>query len=43
VQEALEASAKRQGRKIALKRSWQPYLDGHVTMDAAIDAVAGSF
>lgn len=88
VQEGLEASAKRQGRKlpprfwhdlifdtaghltrerlgptyipyaerpssqlfkaddpslIVLKRAWQPYLDGRVTMDAAIDATAASF
>ena len=28
---------------IVLKRAWQPYLDGRVTMDAAIDAVAASF
>jgi hypothetical protein len=26
-----------------LKRAWQPYLDGRVTMDAAIDEVAASF
>ena len=28
---------------IVLKRAWQPYLDGRVTMDVAIDAVAASF
>jgi len=28
---------------LVFKRSWQPYLDGRMTMDAAIDAVAGSF
>ena len=27
---------------IVLKRAWQPYLDGRVTMDAAIDAMAAS-
>lgn len=88
VEEGLEASAKRQGKKIpprlwhdvifytaghlarerlgagyvpyaerpssrlfaeddptlrVLSRAWQPYLDGRVTMDAAIDAVAASF
>jgi hypothetical protein len=26
-----------------LQRAWQPYLDGRVTMDAAIDAIAASF
>jgi hypothetical protein len=89
VQEALEASAKRQGRKLdprfwhdlifytaghvaqerlgpayvpfaerpssqlfaaeddpsltILKRVWQPYLDGRVSIDAAVDAIAASF
>jgi hypothetical protein len=89
VQDGLEASAKRQGRKLSpgfwhdvifytaghlaqerlgpayvpfaerpssrlfegendptltvLKRAWQPYLDGRVTMGAAIDAMAASF
>ena len=28
---------------IVLRRAWQPYLDGRVTMDAAIDALAASF
>jgi hypothetical protein len=28
---------------VILKRSWQPYLDGRVTMDAAIDAMAAAF
>lgn len=88
VQQGLEASAKRQGRKLdprfwhdlifytaghlaqerlgpayvpfaerpssrlfaaddpsllILKREWQPYLDGRITIDAAIDAMAASF
>jgi hypothetical protein len=89
VQEGLEASAKRQGRKldprfwhdvifytaghltherlgpayipyaerpssrlfegendpslIILKRAWQPYLDGRMTMEVAIDTMAASF
>jgi hypothetical protein len=30
-------------RLVVLKRAWQPYLDGHTSMDAAIDAVAASF
>jgi hypothetical protein len=28
---------------IILKREWQPYLDGRITIDAAIDAMAASF
>jgi hypothetical protein len=30
-------------RLVVLKRTWQPYLDGRVTMAAAIDAIAASF
>ncbi len=28
---------------VVLKRSWQPYLDGQVPMEAALDAIAASF
>ena len=28
---------------LVLKRAWQPYLDGRITLDAATDAIAASF
>jgi len=29
-------------RLIVLRRAWQPYLDGHTTMESAIDAIAAA-